>query len=268
MTSPLRHFVDGEALRDYLRCPQEYAYRWHYQIPERPQTTRQFFQRAVRRTALSIARETLAGKTVTADQGLLLWQLGTHDTPIATHPSINTAGRDIVGRFLRWLETVKVLGLAVTRQITLTFGHRRFCDVELTSDLYLTLRGKERLVLLTPPDPGIVATLAGCDTVPWAELSLLSCTTRLIPRTSSDVQEGLSGVVEQAFRGLSRGIVWPNRDSRCRGCPFSDVCTPGDARRYLMQSETKRARVRARVAKVRARYDGPQNPTAPGRPSE
>jgi hypothetical protein len=256
----LRHYVDGEALRDYLRCPQEYAYRWYYQVPDRVRTIRQVYHRALRRTALSIAREHLTGKPLTTDRSLLLWQLSTRHTPIALRPRLHYLGRNVIARFLDWLTTTTVHGLSVPRQLTFAATARRQIDVEITADIFVTINKRPSLVLLAPPDPGLIADLAQCDTDDWVVFTLATSTARCLPKATPSTRHALAGVIEQGFRGLSRRIVWPNRDSRCRTCTFADICQPADARRYTLQHGSKRERVRKQIARRRAHHDGAQDP--------
>lgn len=248
----LLHAVEAEALRDYLRCPQEYAYRWIYEAPEPPRTTRQLFDRCLRRTALTIAREVYAGGNITRDRSLLLWQLHIDKTEIQTLPKLDLLGREAIGRFFVWLRGATVPGLAITRQVVFEYARKQQCSVRLTADFVLTRNGRTVLVLLTPPHAGILPHLLACDDQPWLVYDLPLGKGHELTELPSAMRKEVGALVTQGYRGIGHKLVWPHRDQRCRTCPYADICTPGDARSYLLRTASKRKRVLDRIAEQRA----------------
>lgn len=243
----MRHFVLGEALRDYLRCPQEYGYRYIYQAPEPPQTLQQWWDRAVRRTILSTVKEKLDGKDTTHDRIVLLWQLTTRNTPLDGNHKLDILGREALVTFWNWLDTVELEALAVAREVTFDITTKRAITVQLTAD-FVARRGNRRIhVLLAPPEPGILIQVAACDDEVWTLYNLRQSHANELTKLTQREQRALAGVIEQGWRGIGHKLIWPYRDGRCTACPYQDVCAPGDARRYLLDRPSKHKRILERI---------------------
>ena len=217
----MRHFVQGEALRDYLRCPQEYAYRYVYGAPEPPRTPQQYWDRAVRRTALSIVKELLEGRQVSHDKAAMLWQLTTKNTVVGSDARLEVLGRESIYEFWNWLDGFEPKGLAVTRQVSFEVTAKRSIDVGL--------QGR------TPA---------------WLDLGKKHASE--LNRLPVTVKREMAGAVEQGWRGIGHQIVWPNKDGRCTPCPYRDICGPGDSRRYLLKTKSKQKRVVERIKEQRS----------------
>lgn len=246
-----RHFLEAEALRDYLACPQKYAYRYLYDLDDPPRTDAQVWTRAVRRTALSMVRETLEHGPISDDQAMLLWQLHTRHTVVAATSRLDVQGREALSRFHEWLVGAPPCVLAPVRTLNFPLTARRSIDVELTADFQVTKKRQKIRIILAPPDPGFFEAVAGCDTSSWMVYDLQRHRARRIRKRSKAEAQELHGVLEQGLRGMARQIVWPHRDARCTPCPYGDICVPGDARRSILSKATGRQRVQERVAMQR-----------------
>lgn len=253
MATERRHFIDGNAIKAYATCPMWYAYKYIYEVPDPPLDSWTLWLRAVRRTCLVIAREQLEGKMPTLDQAFMLWSMHTRKTILETKPKQDLTGRHCVHWFHDWLsgpEGFQVEGLGVPIVCPVVIEDHRVIDVEITAEFTGRFPKLKRLhaVALSPPKPGVLLQLMKPGDMDFAiyDIERGSCTP-----IQKDPKVNPAGIVEQALRGMIRKIVWPHRDSRCRLCPYHDICTPNDAQRYLLKDKSKRARVRERVEKAR-----------------
>lgn len=206
----------------------------------------------MRRTALAIAREHFTSGAVTHDRAALLWQLTTHKTAVAANVPAEIQGRTAIFKFWEWLKDWTLTGLQVTRQVNVEFSRRRHADVTFTADFIGTWKRRTTLALLTPPAAGILTALMGLDDARWVVFPLVRSLPFEPPKLVQHDQREVAGVIEQGWRGIGHRLVWPHQDERCAPCPYRDICSPGDARRYLLRTNSKMERVRKRVTEERA----------------
>jgi hypothetical protein len=191
------------------------------------------------------------GGPVSIDQTYLIWQLHAQNTT-ASQAKWDIRGRELIMQFYEWLQftTPAVIG-PTRRQIVQFSSPQRQADVELSADFAGKWRNRLTYVLLTPPHPGIVLDYAASDTAAWATFDLEKGRAKLITPNNIDQTAALEGRTEQAVRGLSRKIIWPNRDSRCQSCAYSDICDGRDARSSALRDSKSRMRVRERITRER-----------------
>jgi hypothetical protein len=244
----IHHVIEAEALRDYLRCPQEYAYRWLYGIPDKPRTRYQLWLRCLRRACLTLVRQVME-KPVSIDQAYLIWQLHAEHT-IASIAKWDLKGRELLLQFYEWLQHITPGAIGPTRRLTVPFSSLpRQADLELTADFVARWRGQLAYFLLTPPDPGILKSLGALDTACWVTYNLETGRSKRLTNQTLEQMPDLVGQVEQGFRGLTRSLVWPHRDSRCTPCPFAACCDGRDARSSALKTAKARQRVKDRILK-------------------
>ena len=188
---------------------------------------------------------------ISIDRAYLVWQLHAQNTT-ASQAKWDVRGRELLMQFYERLQftTPGVIG-PTRRQIVSFTSPQRQADVELSADFAGVWQNRLTYILLTPPHPGIVVDYAASDTAAWATFDLEKGRAKLIPPSTLEQVTATEGRTEQAVRGLSRKIIWPNRDSRCQSCAYSDVCDGRDARPSALRDSKSRMRVRERIARER-----------------
>jgi len=236
-------------------CPQQYAYRWLYDIPDYPRTPQQWFLRVIRRTALTIVREILEKKTPTLTQAWLLLEYYSRGTVVRSDAKLAQRARTLIGQFNEYMHKFRIVSIGEVRLVTIPFRPRQASDVQLQADFTGFWKRQRTHVLLTPPSRPVEARIAGSDTQQWATMSIdlkSVGTITSVPQVSIDTTPA-AALIWQGLRGLARKIVWPYRDRRCLTCVYTDGCTPADAHPQRLQTAKDRQQVRKRMSKTRSR---------------
>lgn len=250
-TRPLRHIISAAALQDYLVCPQQYAYRWLYEVPDHPRTPQQWFQRVIRRTTLTIVREILEAKTPTLSKVWLLLEMHSRGTIVRTNAKLAQRARTLIGQFNESMRRFHVTSLGETRLVTIPFSKDRASDVQIQADFSGLWKHRRTHILLTPPARPVESYIAGQDAQYWATMSVGSQSVGRVTkiRPTTDTTE-IVPLIWQGLRGLARTIVWPYRDQRCSECVYAEGCTPADAHPQRLRMAKERRKVKNRMSKT------------------
>jgi hypothetical protein len=246
LMNEIRNLVDGRALQAYTHCPQHYAYKYLYDIPDTPQTISARYSLAARRTVMGIARTQCASGSVTPKRASMVWQLAAQHYGLDGIPKWSHRGRAVALWFQKFTTEWQILNVGVEHHFPIKLHPNRIVDVAVTADFVAQRKAERVHILVVPPRLGPLKPLVGNDNGErWGTWSLDTQKYRVCPPAEA------GAVVEQALRGMIRKIVWPYYDGRCRQCPYTDVCKTEDAQPYRLRDKSKRERVRQRVQKAR-----------------
>lgn len=238
--------IEGEAILDYSSCPQKYAYRWLYDIPEKPPTPTTLFRRAIYRTCLVLVRQKLESGQPSTKQAEQLWKLHTSSLlPFKGSARQNLNGRNSILLFLTWLNQFKPVGIGLKSVVPIKVSKAQTFNVTIESD-FTGLSGNRRVsVILTRKVPKLVAFMASYDQLPWEAYSLDSGSSFSIKKPKDE--DTYKALLHQLQRGMARGIVWPNRDARCNECPWTDICDPRHSAVSNINDPIQRLTIRKRI---------------------
>lgn len=236
--------IEGSALLDYASCPQKYAYRWQYNVPEKPTTPRAILDRAIFRACLVVARQKLETATPSVKQTEQIWRLHAAGTPISGHSKNNLRGRTCVLQFLTWLRNFEPVAIALKTVVPIKISEHETYNVKLQADLTGTYKSRRCSVVLARKVPELMAFMATNDQLPWVSYHLEHGTTRDLP--AGDIH-AYAPLLQQLQRGLARRIIWSNRDERCNSCPWSDICDPRHSSKRYINDPLSRQRMRKTI---------------------
>lgn len=215
-----RHLAKLEAVVNYSFCPMKFAYDSMYQVSAEPPTGMLFWERMVNRALKSLAREKLRLGQLSMERTQLLWQVYTRGTLVETKAKLNSMGRDILGYFCDWLNSVNLLGLAIPKAIPIQLRERETLELTTTADLVIDGPVFIRIgTNVSSLEQGVLAR----DDVPWKVFNPTSKAWH-VPQDSTWIPDVLS----QISRGMFRNIIWANRDGRCNKCIYSSICSNED----------------------------------------
>ncbi len=246
--------VNAEALQDYSRCPQEYAYRWLYRIAEPAQTRSQLGARALHRTILVLARLAMEGQVVSVDKAQMIWQLHVANTQIDGDVRWDLRGREAALRFHSLLSSgLCPTGIGAPFVVPIEVRKDVVVEIHLDVDFTADFHGKSIAVQLEGPTTGtLINEIGGLLPLPWHRYHTSSGVLMPLPEVNKTPGLPLKTKIWQLYRGMARDIVWANKDRRCTSCVFRDVCNPADAELPRLRSAHQRKLVRNRIKTERA----------------
>lgn len=217
--------IEGEAILDYSSCPQKFAYRWLYDVPEKPPTPLAKYHRAVYRTCLVLVRQKMEKGQPSTKQAEQLWRLHSASVGLgkgATRKNLN--GRNSVLLFLTWLCHFQPSAIGLKSVVPVVISKAQTFNVTIESD-FTGLSGDRRIsVILTRKIPKLMAFMASHDQLSWEAYNLDSGSSAPLKKPADE--DAYKAQLHQLQRGMARRIVWPNRDARCSECQWSDICNP------------------------------------------